>query len=538
MLTAAEITARFIMDLENPEAAALVTPATARESLIDWRRYVTNGHYRPLPVHKLLAEKLEAVERGEIRRLIINMPPQHGKSETATKGFPSYYVGRNPQKRAAIASYGAELAEDFGRANRDALEQHGKAVFNVEVNPRSKAAKRFDLLGRRGGIVAVGVGGPLTGRPANLIVIDDPFKDREEADSPTIRERVWNWYTSVVQTRLTHDGAIVVIQTRWHDDDLSGRLIRAMENGTGEEWVVVNIPCEAEENDPLGRAPGEPLCPDPPFNKDREWMLRTKKVVGSYVWAALFQGRPAPLEGGILKRVWWRYWVPKGVSLPPVLVKVQDGDQIKIIEIPAVELPDEFDSEMQSWDMTFKETNTSDYVAGGRWGRKGANMYLLNMLMARMDFPKSVKAVANWANTYPRARPICIEDKANGPAVISTLKEKVPGIVPVNPEGGKEARAHASAPYVEAGNVLLPHPALEPLTETLINQAAQLPNGTHDDLVDMLTQAVIRLVAAGHVHAESQSATPEQLAGIDEQPVNPALQRHINPLLFRKRGED
>lgn len=489
-LSSTDIIARFVVDLEDPDSVGPVTPDEAKRSLIAYCRYKTRGFWRPFDHLKLLVDKLEAVERGEITRLIITMPPRHGKSEVTSKSFPGYYMGRNPQKRVAVASYTIDLAEECGRANRDDMEGFGKELWGLRVAEGSKAAKRWDLAGRRGGFRAVGIGGSLTGFGAHLLIIDDPHKDWEETQSVKMRERVKNWYRSVARTRLQKGGAIIVIQTRWHEDDLSGWLLAEMAAGTGEKWDILHIPCEAEENDILGRPVGEPLCPE--LGYDREWMEATKKSVGSYIWAALYQGRPAPIEGGILKRHWWRYWQPKGMNLLPVKVRLPNGEWAEI-EAVEVDVYGQFDTALQSWDMTFKETHDSDFVAGGVLGRRGANIFVWDMTNERMDFPKSVAAVEAKATKWPRARPILVEDKANGPAVVSTLKNKVPGVIEVTPEGGKEARTHAASPLVEAGNAYLPHPMLEPLTDLLIVQAALLPNGPYDDLVDMFTQGVIRL---------------------------------------------
>jgi predicted phage terminase large subunit-like protein len=493
-LSSTDIIARFVVDLEDPDAIGPVSAEEAREGLVAYCRYKTRGFWRPFPHLRLLTDKLEAVERGEITRLIITMPPRHGKSETASKSFPSWFMGRNPQKRVAVASYTVDLAEECGRQNRDDMEGFGKELWNLRVAEGSKAAKRWDLAGRRGGFRAVGIGGSLTGFGAHLLIIDDPHKDWEEAQSVKMRERVKNWYRSVARTRLQKGGAIIVIQTRWHEDDLSGWLLAEMKAGTGEKWEVLHIPCEAEANDILGRQVGEALCPDLGF--DREWMDATKQSVGTYIWNALYQGRPAPIEGGIVKRHWWRYWQPKGMKLPPVTVRLPNGEYADI-EAVELDLYDQFDTALQSWDMAFKETHDSDFVAGGVLGRKGANMFVWDMTNERIDFPKSVAAVEAKARKWPRARPILVEDKANGPAVVSTLKTKIPGILEVTPEGGKEARLHAASPFVEAGNAYLPHPMLEPLTDLLIVQAALMPNGPNDDLVDMFTQGVLRLVNGG-----------------------------------------
>ena len=196
----------------------------ARKSLLDFCLY-TNITYEIAPHHKLIAEKLEAVERGEIKRLMITMPPRHGKSELASRRFPSWYIGRNPDKQIIAASYNSDLANDFGREVRNIVgSPEFSNLFNTALSVDSKAANRWHT--DKGGMyVAAGVGTAITGRGADILLIDDPFKDRQEADSEITRQRVWDWYTSTAYTRLMPGGAVIVINTRWHDDDLSGRLL-------------------------------------------------------------------------------------------------------------------------------------------------------------------------------------------------------------------------------------------------------------------------------------------------------------------------
>lgn len=233
-------------------------------------------------------------------------------------------------------------------------------------------------------------------------------------------------------------------------DDLAGRLLRAQEEG-GDKWEVVRLPALAEENDPLGRAPGEALCP---ALFTRETLERTKIRVGSYWWNALYQQRPSPDEGGMLKRSWWKFYR---------------------------QAPAAFDEIIQSWDMAFKETSTSDYVVGQVWGRKGADKYLLDQVRDRMDFPATIQAVKSLSAKWPQARAKLVEDKANGPAVIATLKREIPGLIPVEPQGSKEARVAAVSPDIEAGNVYLPDPSIAPWVQEFIEECAAFPKGAHDD---------------------------------------------------------
>jgi hypothetical protein len=218
-------------------AAELLARRRARESLMAFTQY-TNPEYQAAQHHRRIADKLEAVERGEIKRLMILMPPRHGKSELASRRFPAFYIGRNPGKQIIAASYNSDLANDFGREVRNIVAgpEFG-ALFQTSLAPDSSAANRWHT-GHGGMYVAAGVGTAITGRGADVLLIDDPFKDREEADSELRRQRVWDWYTSTAYTRLMPGGAIVVINTRWHDDDLSGKLLAEADNG-GDQWEVL-----------------------------------------------------------------------------------------------------------------------------------------------------------------------------------------------------------------------------------------------------------------------------------------------------------
>jgi hypothetical protein len=226
---------------------------TASEELIPFTEY-TFQQYEAAEHHRLIAEKLEAVERGEIDRLMIFMPPRHGKSELASKRFPAWYLGRNPDRQIIAASYNSDLAGDFGRNVRNIVrERRFRNVFpEVELAADSQAANRWNT-NKGGSYVAAGVGTAVTGRGAHLLLIDDPVKDREEADSETTREKVYSWYTSTAYTRLMPGGAVVVIQTRWHEDDLAGRLLEAEAKG-GDKWDKLILPAVMSN--------GEALWPD------------------------------------------------------------------------------------------------------------------------------------------------------------------------------------------------------------------------------------------------------------------------------------
>jgi predicted phage terminase large subunit-like protein len=319
---------------------------------------------------------------------------------------------------------------------------------------------------------AAGVGGPITGRGADLGMIDDPLKNAKEAQSETIRKAHKEWYDSTFYTRLEPMAAVMVTQTRWNEDDLSGYLL-SQESEEAENWHIINLEAIKESVQITvpstctlakdWRAEGEALCPE---RYDAERLNKIKRRVGSYFWAALYQQRPAPIEGAMLKRNWWQYYTIA---------------------------PDRFDRVIQSWDMSFKDTDGSDFVVGQVWGRVGARAYLLDQVRDRMDFPTTCEAVKQLTAKWPNARLKLVEDKANGPAVIASLQHAVPGMVGVEPDGGKVARASACSPLIEAKNVYLPDPSIAPWVGDFVQECSAFPNGAHDDQVDACTQALNRL---------------------------------------------
>lgn len=308
-------------------AAELLRRRQARQGLLAFTRYTFPG-YRPAPHHMLIADTLDAVARGEKKRVQIFMPPRFGKSELASKRFPAFFLGANPKKNIIAASYNSDLAADFGREVRGIVgSEEYSSLFNVQLSQDSKAANRWHT-SERGMYVAAGVGGSLTGRGAHVLLIDDPIKNREEADSEVIREKVWRWYTSTAYTRLENDidpadvleddwlwrdfmrdidagraealeGAIVVVQTRWHEDDLAGRLLKQQDEG-GEDWEVIELPAISKDE----RGEERSLWP---AKYPVERLQKIRGVIGPRDWSALYQQAPAPDEGLYFKKEWIRY---------------------------------------------------------------------------------------------------------------------------------------------------------------------------------------------------------------------------------------
>lgn len=256
--------------------------------------------FEPAAHHRLLIEKLEQVSSGKIDRLAVFMPPGAAKSTYSSILYAPWYFSQHPQHCVIAASHTAELAEKWGRRVRNLLAENA-LILGVGLAPDSQAAGRWET-DHGGEYFAAGVGGAVAGRRADLVVIDDPIRSREDADSETIRDKTWDWYKSDLYTRLKPGGRIVLIQTRWHEDDLAGRLLEDMKAG-GDQWEVISLPALAEDNDPLGRAPGVPLWPE---WEDLDNLERKRRAVGPRDWSALYQQRPAPEEGDYFKSDWLR----------------------------------------------------------------------------------------------------------------------------------------------------------------------------------------------------------------------------------------
>lgn len=286
------------LQISRPEAAKeLLNRRSIRRNLTEWCRYCG---FEPAVHHKLLISKLEAVSRGDIDRLAVFMPPGAAKSTYASILYSPWHYAQHPNHCVIAASHTAELAEKWGRRVRNLLAEHS-LVLGVGLAPDSQAAGRWETT-RGGEYFAAGVGGAIAGRRADLVVIDDPVRSREDADSELIRDKTWDWYKSDLYTRLKPGGRIVLIQTRWHEDDLAGRLLGEAAAG-GDQWTVISLPALAEANDPLGRSIGQPLWPE--WESEDE-LARKRRAVGPRDWSALYQQRPAPEDGDYFKAEWFK----------------------------------------------------------------------------------------------------------------------------------------------------------------------------------------------------------------------------------------
>lgn len=433
-----------------------------------YSKLVTPAWRWDVPHLKLIDSVLDRVQRGELRFVIIELPPRHGKTEKASVRQPAYRLELTPALPIIVAAYNDKFAQKISRKIRRLVRGR------VELSQEKNAADDWET-SEGGGVRAVGVGTGIAGLPAGLILLDDPFKSRKEAYSESYRDRVWEWFTEDLYTRLEPDGAIVVTMTRRHEDDLVGRLL-ASENGS--DWTVIRLPALAEDNDPLGRKEGEALWPE---RFDEKALAKIRATIGEVSFASLYQQRPSPAEGHIFKSAWWRFYTTKDHPI------IEDGRAVPY-------LPDVFDSHLQSWDMSFKDKTDANPVSGLFGSRLGANCYLRDRIHGAMDFVKSCTAVIEMTARHPEAVRKLVEDKANGPAVIAQLRNRIPGMVPVEPDGDKVNRAYAVTPIFESGNVWFPHPAIAPWINAVILELLHFPIGMTDDDVDALTQMLNRFM--------------------------------------------
>ena len=456
----------------------------ARDTLLGYAKYQMESYLTP-PHIKVLASKLEAVERGEIKRLAIFMPPRHGKSILSSEFFPAWYLGRNPKKFIICSTYGQELADDFGRKVRNQLQDpHYQELFpDVGLATDSSSMRRFNT--SKGGVYyAVGAGSAITGRGAHLLLIDDPIKGREDADSDAMRSNLLDWYRSTAYTRLMPGGSVVLIQTRWHEDDLAGWVLKETEH---EGWEVIEFPAVLDKRAAklLKKKEGDALWAEAyPLTRLDE----IKKTLGSREWASLYAQKPSVEEGNILKRWWWKTWKKKD--------------------------PPQCDYILQSWDTAYTSNKTSDYSACTTWGifmdeDNVANAILLGSRRDRWEFPE-LKRMA--VELYNQHNPdlIIIEAKASGWSLVQELSRMGIPITPYNPKKqDKRARVHSITPILESGKVWAPD---KDWAEDVIAQCASFPNSKNDDLVDSTSQALLRLRQGWFVQ-HHQDYVPQQKTG-------------------------
>lgn len=419
---------------------------------------------------------LLAASEGEISRLIISMPPRHGKSEFTSKYYPAWFLGRHPRKRVILASYGSTFAASWGRKTRDILAEHGEKYFGVRIRTDSSAADLWEIEEYGGGMQTCGVGGPLTGKGADLLIIDDPVKNAEEANSEVYREKTWDWYTSTAYSRLEPGACLVVIQTRWHEDDLTGRIL-ANAAETGERWTVLSMPAIAGENDQLGRRPGEPLWPERYNATD---LARIRSTLGSYQFSSLYQQAPVPAEGGLFKRSWFRYWT-------------REGDHVRLGAAGNVRL-DEC-RRFGTMDLAFSLKKEADYTVICAWAvTPNHDLILLDIVRERMEGPALVPAAKSMVDRY-KLDYIGIEKILGQSLVVSHAQSAGLTVRQLIPDTDKVTRSIPAQIRMEAGQIYLPESHVE--LDAIEKELVTFPRGAHDDIVDNFAYAAAEIQRFG-----------------------------------------
>jgi len=425
--------------------------------------YNKHGEFICNKIQEIL-DKREAMIRGDIPQetqyLMLSMPPRHGKSMHITETLPSYVMGKYPKIKVVLAAYSSTLSNDFSKENSTKTKEYN--VFDTSITTENQDRVWYE---NKSQCIKAGITGGITGKGANLFIIDDPIKTAEESRSEVYRDKVWKEWVSSFSTRMEPPAIYILIMTRWHEDDLAGRLLNP-EYGKPLPWNVINLPLEAEENDILGRTPGEPLWPE---RYGLDFIEVRKRYPEDF--NALYQGRPVSAEGNMIKKEWF------------------ENDEAWYVPTP--QFLDKIPNIVMSVDATFKDTSKSDKVSIQVWGKLRNTFYLIDKINARMDFLATLQAIRNFKAQYPMIGMIFIEDKANGSAIVNVLSKELTGIIPVNPLGGKESRVQSILPYL-VSNVKLPRN--KAFTGPMLQEWYAFPNGTHDDDVDAMSQALSQMI--------------------------------------------
>lgn len=455
----------------------------ARRWYAEYLPFVHGKNWKTTRMSQYLASEMQAFLEENTGNaydiLVIQTPPQHGKSMTITETLPSWVMGRFPEWRIILGSYNDESADRFSRRNKEKVRAFGKILFNVEIG-RIDRATEFELDGHLGRLISRGIMSGVTGNPANLMIIDDPIKNRAEADSPTYRRKLWDEWQNSFKSRLAAHAKVIVIATPWHEDDMMASLLRTEDN-----IRLIRLPVEAEENDPLGRRVGEALCPE--LGKDDNWLAQFKASYqasaegGQRAWSALYQCSPRVEGGNLVRREWWRTY------------KESDMPQLG--------------TEVISVDAAFKGADNNDFVAITVWGKSNNDYYLRYCMNRHLDFTETLAAIRQIRSLYPNARTVLVEDKANGTAIINVLQHEM-FCVPVNPKGGKVARVNAVSAAIESGHVYVPEGA--PWLGEYLDQWSAFPAGAHDDMVDSSSQALSHLLYSSGYTASANLSKAER----------------------------
>jgi len=480
--------------IQKAKIKAQVLQIKATQDYASYVEYVhqSNKKFKIAKFQVYICNQIDKLLNGELLNengepyegIVLSQPPQTGKSSCVTETLPSYYLGRNPEDHVIEISYGDDLANRFGRRNMEKINEHGKTLFNIEVAEDKKSANEFEIAKIRGGMLSRGIGAAITGSQSDLTIIDDPYKNRQDADSITYCNFVISEWLNTIRTRASSKCKYVVVHTRWNETDLIGYLLE----NEPKKWFQINFPLEAEEVEEItGRQLGEPLLTE--AGKDKKWLIEYKKSFindpsggGTRAWNALMQGRPSSLEGNMIKREYWKRY--------SLTLEMQKSGFFPV--------------KIQSWDCALKDT--SDPIAGHVWGKKGANNYLIDHAGGRMDIVKTMDSIIEMTNKHPDATAKLIEDKANGPAAIRMLQNKVHGLIPINPgTKSKAERVNIVLPLWMAGNVWIPDkievsPGIFQTctwANDIIEQCAQFKpekKSQRDDEVDACSQSLTYLM--------------------------------------------
>jgi predicted phage terminase large subunit-like protein len=437
-------TKRLLKNLENPWKYLPHTLAS-RLSFGKWVPY----NYLKMISHKIT----EAIAKGN-GRIIVCLPPRHGKSELISHWIPVWFLNNWPDQSIILSSYEADFAAGWGRKVRNTINlNHDKLNFQLAAD--SASASRWNTK-QGGGMVTAGAGGPITGRGGNLIIVDDPIKNWMDAQSETLRLRLIEWFFSTLYTRAEPNATIIIIQTRWHEQDLVGEIIA----NHAEDWCNIKLPALAENTDPLNRSLGEALCPDR-YNESA--LIQIKKTIGTSMFEALYQQNPAPPEGHIFKRDWWKYY---DVDNPPPFLGI-----------------------IQSWDCAYEIGMKNSFSVGQTWGVTENGFYLIHQFRDKLEYPDLIRAVQKLAEKYNPEK-IFIEYQAAGRSLVQDLlrKTRLPIRAAKTQRNSKETRALMVTALIESGKVYLPERV--PWLEVFLHELTMFPAGKHNDQVDALSQAL------------------------------------------------
>lgn len=445
-----------VRDTRGTDLARQYLVDKAKRALLTYTD-LTHPKYKANWHHEVIARYLEDAATGKVKRLMILVPPRYGKSELSSIRLPSWYLGNYPDKKVILASYSDWFSLQFGKHARNVCqtEMHRCIFPESKVRKDSSSGSLWEL--EAGGrFVAVGRGGAVTGHGAHLLILDDLIKNIQEAYSQTVRDTLWDWYKTTLFTRLEQDASIVIVNTRWHEDDLIGRLLEH----EGEKWTVLKMPAIADKDYSFGEysyKQGATLWPE---KYSIESVLETKTVLGSH-FDPIYQQEPQAERGSIFKRDQWRK-----CFVPP--------DGAKWI--------------VQSWDTGFKTGSQNSYSACTTWVESDNGFYLIHAWWEKLTFPNLTKACVDLYNKF-RPNEVLIEDKASGQSLIQDLIQntKVP-VKPIRPIGDKEARAHSVTPLFESGSVYILDG--EQWTQDVIDESANFPRTKNKDIVDSVTQAL------------------------------------------------